>query len=355
MKKLLYLTTNRLPMLLPMLLLLLLTSCDVHEFPDVPEPKPTEIDLRLIADVNFLTPFDGVNDITRSGMGAADNAVKPTRLIIEAYEDNNPGGELLPADIYNAEPCFRQVLPLDDAAAFSDTPVELRLTLGPRAYVFLAWADYCDPDSGEGLHYTADRLHSIRIRDTDTYPGNTETKDAFSANKRVDFSRYKGWENAAIEERITLTRPFARYEIIARDVEEFLQKREGGTKAARDLSSYHIEVSYRGFFPCEYNVAGNKPSDAVQGIAFSAPPADVTETSATLAFDYVLVNGSESSVTADILIYDENGSKVSETCGIRIPYKRNVVTRIYGDFLTRSYNSGVGIDPDYDGEYDIYL
>ena len=36
-------------------------------------------------------------------------------------------------------------------------------------------------------------------------------------------------------------------------------------------------------------------------------------------------------------------------------YKRNVVTRIYGDFLTRSYNSGVGIDPDYDGEYDIYL
>ena len=86
----------------------------------------------------------------------------------------------------------------------------------------------------------------------------------------------------------------------------------------------------------------------MQGVVFNASLAEVTETSATLAFDYVFVNGTER-------IYDDGGELVSESTGIRIPYKRNVVTRIYGDFLTRSYNSGVGIDPDYDGEYDIYL
>ena len=91
----------------------------------------------------------------------------------------------------------------------------------------------------------------------------------------------------------------------------------------------------------------------MQGVVFNASLAEVTETSATLAFDYVFVNGTESAVTADIRIYDDRGAL--ESTGIRIPYKRNAVTRIYGDFLNRSYNSGVGIDPDYDGEYDIYL
>ena len=136
---------------------------------------------------------------------------------------------------------------------------------------------------------------------------------------------------------------------------EFRRQRAAEARTGGDLSSYRVEVAYRGYLPSTYNAATDNPSDAVQGVAFNASLAEVTETSATLAFDYVFVNGTESSVTADIRIYDDGGELVSESTGIRIPYKRNVVTRIYGDFLTRSYNSGVGIDPDYDGEYDIYL
>ena len=36
--------------------------------------------------------------------------------IVEAYADNNPDGELYPPDIYESEPCLRQVVPLDERA-----------------------------------------------------------------------------------------------------------------------------------------------------------------------------------------------------------------------------------------------
>lgn len=346
MKRLMYLTIC--------FMLAWLTACDVHEFPDVrePKPEPTEIDIRLIADVNFLTPFEDVHEVTRAGRAGTKTAAGPTRLVVEAYEDNNPDGELYPPDIYESEPCLRQVIPLDERA-FCDDPVELTLELVPRAYLLLAWADYQDAETGNELHYTADRLHSVCF--CGTYRGNAETKDAFAANKRIDLSRYRGQRNAVVEERITLDRPLARYEIITRDVAESRRQRAAEARTGGDLSSYRVEVAYRGYLPSTYNTVTNNPSDAVQGIAFSASLAEVTETTATLAFDYVLVNGTESAVTADIRIYDDRGELVSESTGIRIPYKRNVITRIYGNFLTQSYNSGVGIDPDYDGEYDIYL
>ena len=244
------------------------------------------------------------------------------------------------------------MIPLDERA-FCNDPVELTLELAPRAYLLLAWADYQDAETGDELHYTADKLHSVYF--CGTYHGNVDTKDAFAANKRIDLSRYKGQRNAVAEERFTLDRPLARYEIITRDVAEFQRQRAAEARTGGDLSSYRVEVAYRGYLPSTYNAATYNPSDAVQGVVFNASLAEVTETSATLAFDYVFVNGTESAVTADIRIYDDRGALVSESTGIRIPYKRNAVTRIYGDFLNRSYNSGVGIDPDYDGEYDIYL
>ena len=175
-----------------------------------------------MADINFLTPFEDVHEITRAGAAGTENAAGPARLIVEAYTDNHPGGELYPSDIYESEPCLRQVIPLDERA-FCDDPVELTLELVPRAYLLLAWADYQDAETGNELHYTADRLHNVCF--CGTYRGNAETKDAFAANKRIDLSRYRGQRNAVVEERITLDRPLARYEIITRDVAEFRRQR----------------------------------------------------------------------------------------------------------------------------------
>ena len=198
MKKLLYLT-----ICLP---LAWLTACDVHEFPDDSGTSST-MEVRIMADINFLTPFEDVHEITRAGAAGTKNAAGPARLIVEAYADNHPGGELYPSDIYGAEPCLRQVIPLDERA-FCDDPVELTLELASRAYLLLAWADYQDAETGDELHYTADRLHNVCF--CGTYRGNAETKDAFAANKRIDLSRYRGQRNTVVEERITLDRPLAR-------------------------------------------------------------------------------------------------------------------------------------------------
>ena len=124
MKRLLYLT-----ICLP---LAWLTACDVHEFPDDPG-IPSTMEIRIMADINFLTPFEDVHEITRAGAAGTENAAGPARLIVEAYTDNHPGGELYPSDIYESEPCLRQVIPLDERA-FCDDPVELTLELVPRGY-----------------------------------------------------------------------------------------------------------------------------------------------------------------------------------------------------------------------------
>ena len=92
-----------------------LTACDVHEFPD-DFGTPSTMEARIMADINFLTPFEDVHEITRAGAAGTENAAGPARLIVEAYTDNHPGGELYPSDIYGAEPCLRQVIPLDERA-----------------------------------------------------------------------------------------------------------------------------------------------------------------------------------------------------------------------------------------------
>ena len=75
-----------------------LTACDVHEFPD-DFGTPSTMEVRIMADINFLTPFEDVHEITRAGAAGTENAAGPARLIVEAYTDNHPGGELYPSDL----------------------------------------------------------------------------------------------------------------------------------------------------------------------------------------------------------------------------------------------------------------
>ena len=74
-----------------------------------------------------------------------------------------------------------------------------------------------------------------------------------------------------------------------------------------------------------------------------------------LGFDYVLVNGSEASVQIAVEVYDYDSTLLSSTGTITVPLKRSKLTTLIGEFLTVTTQGGVGIDPSYDGEFNIFI
>ena len=81
----------------------------------------------------------------------------------------------------------------------------------------------------------------------------------------------------------------------------------------------------------------------------------IDDHNARLGFDYVFVNGKESSVMVAVGLFDENGTKLSMSSQIEVPIKRSMLTTVKGSFLMQNANGGVVIDPSFDGEYNIVI
>lgn len=99
----------------------------------------------------------------------------------------------------------------------------------------------------------------------------------------------------------------------------------------------------------------NRPNEAVMGIKFTSNLLVLSDNEACLAFDYVLVNGEESSVTLEMIIYNEEGQEVNRVTGVEVPLKRNKITMVRDEFLTREFAPGIGIDPGFDGEINVVV
>ena len=76
---------------------------------------------------------------------------------------------------------------------------------------------------------------------------------------------------------------------------------------------------------------------------------------AELGFDYVFVNGSESTMVVSVEIYDGQGNIVSNFKPVDVPLIRSKLTTVKARFLTSDAMGGVSIIPDYDGEHNIEI
>lgn len=334
---------------------LLFMGCDtIYEYPDENQVDPTAIDFTINVELNLDQECDSQQEITSRSV--AQNKIlsgHKVRLIIEAYPDKYPGSDLVDSEIYNTKPYTRKELVFDNIESVEKN-IEVQLKLSPKPYIFLVWVDYLHAESGNS-YYNADRLHTIQL--AKPHISNTNGRDAFVCSKRINLSPYAGEWNVELTEKFTPHRPLARYELITDDIEKYLEQQTKGGKSAdvADLNDYTVRVSYKGYFPSGFDAITDRPDDAGVGIAYDAKLTSITDASAIIAFDHIFTNGADSFVTVDIQIYNKEGVLVNESNGIQIPYRRNVVTKIHGSFMTKSYDSGVTIDPDYDGEFDIYL
>lgn len=330
-----------------LVLTIALAGC-VHDYPGMTEegeegvdPTLVEVNTEVTLDLE-LVPLEIITqESARSGTNKARNITTKAddgyrrRFIIEAWREGKP--------------TTRQVTVMETAEEDGDAKISLPIHLKLHAleYTLAVWTDYVKAGTTDDLYYDTDNLQQVAC--TDPYTGSTPHRDCLYGTAALDLRQYRDEWNARVQIKVDMVRPLAKYELIATDVQKFLLKtqkqRAGGT-------AYTITVSYGFYFPLGFNVLSGKPDRSEMGVAFTAPlvVTDNGSGECTLASDYIFVNGDESYVPLGIEIKDNAGNGISRTTGIDVPYRRGHLTTVRGHFLTNRYDTGIGIDPDFDDD-----
>ena len=327
-----------------------LSSCDVHEFP-AEEPESHSVVLNL--DFRTALPLYQTIEYTRSGKASAMPADYDIRYQIRVYKTDNEG-EIASED-YTALTVTK-----DDV---TDPDHRVSMEIGEGSYRFIVWADYVDNDSDADKFYTTGDFKEITLAG-DGHCGNNAFRDAFRGETVAAVTA----ENGVTQEiTVEMERPLARFQFVTTDLETFItnalkeqearnsaEKGNSPTKAV-NLDDYRIVFRYTGFMPSAFNNFTNKPIDAVTGVSFTGRITRLSETEAELGFDYVFVNGTESTVPIAVEVYNLENELLSSTDPIDVPLERSKLTIVRGPFLTTQASGGVGIDPGFDGEWNYEI
>lgn len=223
-----------------------------------------------------------------------------------------------------------------------------KFTLPSGRYRVMAWADYVDAGSKADKYYTTTDFSDIRLNGS--YVGGTDARNAFAGSAAVNFSVPYGDTTTVVRQDLPLASVMGKIKFVATDYNQWL----AGTP-----QNLRVLVNYPAFLPHRYSVPRGVPFDATTGVSFISTMSELSTDghgSATLATDYVMVNGDESSVTVALGLYDDTGKLVCSSGTINVPLRRGGLTVVSGHFLTKTANSGgIGIDPDFDGDINIYF
>lgn len=329
-----------------LVLTIVLAGC-VHDYPSMTEDGEEGVDPTLV-EVNTevtldlaLVPLEVITNKARSGTTQARSGTTKApdayrrRFIVEAWRDGKPEA--------------RQVTVMKDAEEDSNGRISLPVHLKLHAveYTLAVWTDYVKAGTDTDLYYNTENLQLVAC--TAPYTGNTDYRDCLYGTAALDLRPYRDEWNAQVQVQVELVRPLAKYELVATDVETFLEK-TGRQRA--DGETFTITVNYGFYFPLGFNVLTGKPENSQMGVSFTAPltVADDGSGACVIVSDYIFVNGAESYIPLSIEIRDGDGNGVSRTTGLEVPYRRGHLTTVHGHFLTNRFDTGIGINPDFDDD-----
>ena len=333
-----------------------MASCDVHEFPDIPEKRAFHLRLNYDTDMTeWEHIYDGTSVIEQGLGDTYDNHQDygKIRYIVRTYPVSDKQRTM---QDYVQEFVFTK----DIAEGYDH---EVTLDVLPGNYNVMVWSDLVKT-SGDNHFYNADNFAEIMLQGD--HQGNNDYRDAFRGSGNVTLI-------ADIIERvpdtldIAMQRPLAKYEFITTDLTEFINKEQTRADAKSKAQStdgedvttkvsiedYKVVFYYVGFMPNAYSLFTDKPVDSATGVLFESTLNSLSETEASVGFDYVFVNGTESAVTVQIGIYDNEGTQLSLTEPIEVPLKRSHHTIMRGMFLMSEASGGVTINPDFDGDHNL--
>ena len=368
--------------------LLCITSCAVHEWP---EPTPADV----IVNLDFDTQMPQYKVLNEEGTRAShDGRDYDIRYTIAAYR-------LLPDGSYAEEPFLLKVFSKDEIEELNAT---FRFSIDEGSYRFYVWTDFVLAGTRSDYFYNTTSFRRISLQGT--HEGNNDFRDAFSGSADLKVIRLGSKETPSTV-TVQMRRPLAKFEFITTDLQEFITKTieamirkeeaeaaakagetkseggdnpeditpiesdtktDGDTKSdddtksdgdtktpVVDLEKYKVVFFYSGYMPNAYNMMEGKPCDSATGVKFSSAISAIDSHDARLGFDYVFVNGKESSVMVTVGLYDEEGTQLSMSNQIEVPIKRSMLTTVRGSFLMQNTGGGVAIEPGFDGEYNIVL
>ncbi len=350
-----------------MLALIVAGSCDVHEFPEEGSGEPDKVPFILNLDFSETLEMGFHKEINYNMTGTsgfqsfAAPASYDVRYSVQAYRVDASGNTATSPDTVITE----------TKSDITDLNHSMVLRLKPGTYKFLVWTDYVAHNSMADLYYRVANFKEVVYTSAEDYVGNNDYRDAFRGEKDAAVTYVANGDGSTPSATVIMERPLAKYKFISTDLEEFLAmvvRRRAGQPSAPlsrqelidaikkiNLADFRVEFRYTGFMPCSFNVWSNMPNDSWTGITFSSRLTSISESESLMGFDYVLVNGKESSVSVAVYVYDVNGDLLSNSQSIDVPLKRNKLTIVRGRFLTSRASGGVGIVTKFDGEYDYQV
>lgn len=304
----------------------MLSACSKDE-PEVFGPAPVVVSLQLdTAMIDYLVIDNDSRTISPFDL----------RCQVAAYAQGSNGS-------LSAEPVARQTVTFNAAGQST----ECRMVLPSGSYRLLAWADWVDHGSVTDKYYNTSNLGDITF--LGKYDGNNDYRNAYAGGANLEFSVLLGDTTTVVRQPLSLRSIMGKVKFVATDYNEYLEKGQ----------NLRILVAYTGFLPNRYSVLRGVPFDATTGVNFRS---GISETStqgdgtATLGYDYVMVNGEESSVTMALGLYNDEGKLVATSSTINVPIKRGGITVVKDEFLTKTAGGGgVGIDPSFEGDINIYF
>lgn len=326
-----------------------LVGCDVHEFPviveePIPDPViPTSRKMLLHLQFDTLMPLyrNVTVSQTKSSAGRAAMAEDgyDVRYIVNVYP-NVDGG------------ISRK---LDTSFVFTRDRVDsldytAHIELEGGDYTLLVWSDYIERGTNTDYFYNTGDFTKINIAG-DEYVGRNDYRGAYRGC-RQSFVQAPVSPSDTLAQivDIQMVRPMAKYRFISTDYRQFIAESK-----VHDISGYKIMFKYSGYMPHQFNMFTNRPSDSKTGVTYGSSIEALGEEEALLGFDYVFVNGNESSVQVALHVEDNEGNKVADIGTIDIPLVRGKITEVRGAFLTSRAGGGIGIDAGFDGEYNIFI
>ena len=331
----------------------LMAACTLHEEPELTADgelgvDPTEIGVEVNLTLDLNLPEQGNEE--NSSARVAANTDYLHRFIVEAY--------------LNRQPVARQVF-VESITDRTHLSLPVSMKLHARSYQLVVWKDYVSAETPqEDLHYNTQSLVPV-IPNRASHTGNTEYKDVFVGTTSLDLTAYADQWGAVVEQDVALQRPVARYELIATDVDKFLQRIADGEVSGERFTA---RIKYSGYLPVGYNVLDDVPKHSLMymqyNTSFDVPEEGTDEL--RVGFDYVFVsNEGSASVPMEIEIVNENNVTVANSV-LNVPLERGKNTVWTGEFLTGDDQGGqgggdepgededgIGIDPDYDNETDL--
>lgn len=339
-------------------LALLLTACDTV----LQYPEGESLSRQVYLSIEHIPPgklleydYTGQSEYQRSYV--SDITFK-TRYIFDIYRAGDTENRLDRYVIVKEELEWKDF----------DTVLELL----PGDYDVWIWADRYDSSTSEydnGYFCSTDDLANMRVAD-EPYVGDTEMKDALCGMFSISVSP-PAPDGSSLNARVQLHRPQTSFALVSTDLREFMQaeilRRDPAYKnvdlssladmelPAIDFTGYTARINYNVYHPTLFNTFLNKPVDASLNLSFESKLRLLDSNEVLIGFDYFFINGEESSTTVSLEIYDLQDELIASTPPIAFRVQRNCATIIRGKFLTSKASGGVGINPEFDGAFNIHL